>query len=110
MAEHPAVVALDLALWSQQPEQRNGAESDDHAWLNNRDLSVEVGGAGDELVRLWVAVPGRVTQHRVGDVCGVSRDPRLGEQPVKEAPGGANKRAALAVLVLARGFAQEKQP
>ena len=110
MAEHPAVVALDLTLRAQKPPQRNGSESDDHPGLENCNLAVQVASAGAELVGRGVSVLGRMTQDSVGDVRHAPRDPRLDEQLVKDAPGGANKRATSAVLVLARSLAEEKQP
>ena len=103
------MVALDLTLWPKKPSQRRNAESDDHAWLDNRDLDIEVASAGNELVSLWVAVLWRMTQDRVGDVRIGTRDTSLDKQLVKDAPGGPNERTTLTVLVPAWSLAQEQQ-
>jgi len=103
------VVALDPPLLPEEPSLRDEAQCDDHSWLDNRDLDVEVGPADEELVSLWVAVVGRMTQDRVGDVRIGTRDTSLDKQLVKDAPGGPNERTTLTVLVPAWSLAQEQQ-
>lgn len=56
MVEHRVVVALDLSIPAEEASQRYGAERDDHSWLDNRELGVEVAIA--RRIRIGTREPG----------------------------------------------------
>ena len=94
---------------AQQRLGRRGAERDQHLGLNDLKLFEQEGLAGEDLLRQRVAVVRRATLQHVADedvVAGEAhRFDHLGEQLARLADEGD----ALAVLLKARGFADEHE-
>ena len=75
---------------------------------NQLNLTTQVAIAGLHLVRLRIAIVRRAALKNVGDIDCFARQTDGTQHLVKQLPGPADKRFALAILVRTRGFADDQ--
>ena len=76
--------------------------------FDQRNLAIEIGAAGLELVRLRIAVVGRSALDDVGDIDLLPRQIDRLQQLIQKLASGAHKGQALLVFVKAGGLADEQ--
>ncbi|KFB68012.1 MAG: hypothetical protein CAPSK01_002604 [Candidatus Accumulibacter vicinus] len=68
ISEGLAAQAGQRADLTEQRMRRCAAQENDQSWLDERNLSLQIGCAGCDLGRLRCSIVGRTTLHGVGDV------------------------------------------
>ena len=115
-SQHLATLLADAKGGPHDRLRRGGAEENEHARADHLDLGLQPGPAGADLarVRLLVQAPPAATRppevlDRVGDVDPRAVDARLVQGLLEQAPGRADERLALEVLLVARLLADQHQ-